>query len=179
MPRDRLPPLLLALVVGIAAVLLAAARVEEPPAAAGEPHPEFAPMQRGGDGMRRAAPVLMYGWAFGALQVGFFAACFALGLRRRGSLGSLRTPLWAGLVGYQAVWALLVWLYAVFARDPSPVLWLSFPPPTAVMLFGLWPLPLVFMAIYLRAFDRWMPGEEELRRIRALADRRDEERGGG
>ena len=95
-------------------------------------------------------------------------------MRRRTGLGPLRRPILAGLLVYELAWAALIIAYARFAADPPDALVLSFPAPTALMLYVLWPLPLIFMWIYLRAFDSWFLTDRDLARFRALLAERDE-----
>ena len=164
----RLAWLLLGLVLAIAGVLAAAALVPEL-APQASPHPDHPSLLRSADGAARVAPVWWLGAAFGALQIGFFGACFALGLRRGGSLGPLARSLWTGLAVYACMFALLLWSYRRFLADPSAPLVLGFPAPTAVMLFLLWPAPLWFAWLYLRHFDGWVLRSEDLERIRRVA----------
>lgn len=172
-----LPRLLLGLVVAIGLLLLAAAWIGEAPGGHGVAHPDHATMLQGGPGGPRSAPILALGWGFGALQLAFFAVCFALGVRRREGLGPLARPIALAWIAYELLWAALVVVYWRSVDDPGVALWLGFPPATALMLFGLWPFPLAFMAIYLRHFDDWVLTERDLRRFRErLAARARDER---
>lgn len=170
----RIPLLLLGLLLAIAAVLGVAIGLGEPPGATGAVHPDYATLLQGGSGADRTGPVLWLGWAFGALQIAFFTACFALGMRRPSGLGRLRTPIAVGLVLYEIGWTALVLVYARFAQDPSPALWGSLPAPTALMLYVLWPLPLLFMGIYLRHYDAYVLDDDALRQFRERVSRRRE-----
>jgi hypothetical protein len=115
------------------------------------------------------APVWWIGAAFGALQVAFFAACFALGMRRRGAPGTAGWEIGVGAALHGAAFALLLFSYRGFLADPSGSLVLGFPAPTAVMLYLLWPLPLWFLWVYLRRFDEQAVGPEALERLRRIA----------
>lgn len=161
-----IPRILLGLVLASAALLLAASGVPEPPGAGPAPHPELPTLLVGGDGARHPG-ILALGWAFGAVQIAFFAACFALGLARGGRLGPIGRPLLVGLVLHEALWAGLVASYAWTAGDPEARLWGSFPLPTAWMLYALWPFPLWFAAVYLIHFDSWFLNAGDLERFRA------------
>ena len=165
----RLPTLLFALALAIGAVIAVAVWGSGDPVPQSVAHPEHPTLLRATDGAERVAPVAALGVAFAALQVLFFGGCFALGLRRRGSLGPIAKPLGLGLALYGAVFALLLLAYRSFLADPAASLVLSFPRPTAVMLYGLWPVPLVFAWIYLRHFDDWVMDEEEVERVLAAA----------
>jgi hypothetical protein len=162
----RIAWLLFALVGAIAAVLLAAGLGDA--VAQLQPHPLHPTLLQATEGATRIAPVFGLGALFGALQIAFFGACFALGMRRRGSLGPIARPLALALVLYAVAFAGLLVSYRSFLADPSAPLVLGFPPPTAWMLFVLWPVPLVFLWIYLRHFDGWVVDEAEIERVLAL-----------
>lgn len=148
------------------ALLALAAWIGESEVARGAGHPLIEGIQHGGASVARTGPVLVIGSLFGLAQIGFFGLCFALGMRRRDGLGPVRRPLLLGLAGYAAVWLGLVASYLGYAADPaSTVRVLGFPLPTAIMLFGFWPFPLVFVGIYLRHFDRVID-EGDLARFR-------------
>jgi len=88
-------------------------------------------------------------------------------MRGRGGLGPVSRPLWIALSVFAGVWLALVWSYLGYAADPiGTSRWLGFPLPTAILLFGFWPLPLLFVAIYLRYFDEMVIDEERLARFR-------------
>jgi len=158
---------LLAAVLASAALLALGAIVGEPPRADSGPHPLIPGMQIGGDSAARAGALLWIGAAFGLVQIAFFGLCFALGMRQREGLGPVRRPLLAGLAAYAAVWIALIASYVVYAEAPEAApRWLGFPLPTAILLFGFWPLPVVFVGIYLRYFDRFVLDPEKLARFR-------------
>ena len=163
----RTPQLLLGLVLASALLLLAAAALPEAPGARPSTHPEHPTLLSGAPAAAQPDGLLAIGWAFGAVQLGFFAACFALGMRRADGLGPLRRPLWLGLGLYELLWTALVVAYAAFARDPGGALVGGLPWPTALMLFGLWPFPLFFAALYLRHFDGWVLSDRDLERFRS------------
>lgn len=166
----RLPELLFASTLAIFAILAVAVVQGEAPGAGPAAHPDFPSMLRG-PGASPSSLTTWLGWAFGALQIVFFAVCFSLGLGRGGSVGPLRVPVLASLAVYEIVWAGLVLLDRHFAGDPATPLLLSLPLPTAVMLYLLWPAPLLFLWIYLRHFDAWSQGGEAQHRLDALLAR--------
>lgn len=175
----RIPVLLLGLVLAMGA-LLAGVALWGAPAPQLAVHPEHPSMLRATEGAARAAPVFWPGALFGVLQIGFFGACFALGVRRREGLGPLARPVWIGLLLYAAVWAALLASYRRFLATADPGLVLSFPLPTAVMLYGLWPVPLWFLWVYLRHFEDWVLRAEDLERVRRVVREVEaEERGAG
>lgn len=168
----RLLATLLGLLAAILAVLLAAALLPEPPGAAGQPHAAFATMRHGGPAAERTGWVLGLGWALGALTIATFATAFALGIRGREGLGPLRRPIVAGALLYEICWIAVVSSYRAYAGDPDvPILW-GFPLPTALMLYLLWPFPLLFGLLWVRAFDGTVLDDDALARFRARLDAR-------
>lgn len=96
-------------------------------------------------------------------------ALIALGASRDGRLGALRLPLillWLVLAGG------LVALLAM--PDGGPDLG-PLPAGTLILLFVLVPVPLAIVGVvYAGTFDRWFLREEDLERIRRIADRKRE-----
>ncbi len=101
--QDGIAVALLLLMIGVAAVLIVAAGVEPHSAATGIAHPTYSSMFHGGPGHERALGIYCLGWAFGALQLLFFALCFGLGLCRAGGLGRLRIDLTVARLGLVSI----------------------------------------------------------------------------
>lgn len=155
--------LALCLVVGMALFW------EEPPDSQGYGHGELRTMRQGGTGERHSQ-VLWLGAAFGVLQLLLFVACLGFGLRgARGSSRAKRRALMLGGVLYLAVFMVLIFTYQDYVKDPTRLL-VSLPPPTAVMLWVLWPFPLYFVLVYSLRFEDWVFRKEDSRRFRELVD---------
>ena len=153
--------LLLCLVLG------AALSRPNPEGKHGLAHPRIGSMQVGGDAARHDGAVWL-GWLYGTLQIGLFATTLTLGLRkRRVGLGAIAAIGMALVGGFTAV----IVSYAMNQSHASPGLWFGFPPSTAVMLFVLWPLPSLFIIIYITMFDRWFLAPEDLERFAKLVER--------
>ena len=155
--------LLLALCLLVGFVLF----LEEPPDSQGYGHRDISTMRQGGSGERHSQ-VLWWGVAIGVLQLLVFVGFLLFGMRR-GS-GPERSKGWAFLVGsvlYLTVFMLMIFAYREYVEDPSGRL-LSLPVPTAVMLFGLWPLPLYFVLLYSLKFDDWVFSPEDNNRFQEL-----------
>ena len=166
---DRIALALLVVMICVGGVLIAAAITGPHPAATGSAHPSFASMLHGGPGQARVENVFWLGAAYGALALLFFALCFALGLRRERGLGRMRVPLLAVAVLHQLCWLWLLESYASYSADPSPqTTVLGFPPPTAIMLYVLWPFPACFVALYVLCFDRLVFSADDQRRFDQL-----------
>ena len=170
----KLAGLVFAIVVAIAAVVLILLGVPEVPQGHGTTHLEFASMERGGPGSLRHVDVIWIGWLLGALEIGLFVVLLAFGARSRHGLRGLGWPLVVGGLAYLAVWTALVLAYRAEMSGAAPEFFLGFPAATAWMLFGLWPLPLLFAVYYVFGFDRWVATPEDLAELeRRLARRRE------
>ena len=155
--------LALCLVVGVALFW------EEPAGSQGHGHTELSTMRQGGTGERHSQ-VLWLGVSFGILQLLLFVACLGFGLRgARGSSRAKRRALLLGGVLYLAVFMVLIFTYQDYVKDPTRLL-VSLPPPTAVMLWVLWPFPLYFVLVYSLKFEDWVFRKEDSRRFRELVD---------
>ena len=172
----RIPQILFATALGMCAVVVVAFLIAEPADSHGFPHPDYPTMEQGGCGLERHGPILWLGWIFGVLEILFFVAAMALAARKREDLRGLGKPLLWGAVAYLAVWTLQVVAYRGYMTDPDPALFLAFPAPTAVMMYGLWGVPIIFMALYFFGFDRWILTDEDVEEFeRLLAAKRDAE----
>jgi hypothetical protein len=96
-------------------------------------------------------------------------ALVALGASRRGRLGPLGPALLLFALFLQLLLAAMILLSG---RAEAEGLWLGLPPAGAVLLYGLGLLPLLLVSFgFAWHFGGSGPGEEELRRLRALARR--------
>ncbi len=158
--------LLTALVVG--AILLA------PGAEIAEhvPHPRVGAMFAGGDGAARHDSTLALGWVFGTLQLLFFAALMALGVRKKGSLRGF-LPTLGFCTGVQLVlWTSIVLTYRSYAAGSESVLILGMHASTALVMLGFWPLSAIYTVAFVAGFDRWvLTPEDEAEYERLLAAR--------
>lgn len=160
---DRLAALLLLICLAVVVLLTTFVVEGAHPGGAGAVHPEFATLRIGGDGEARSAGTLLRGWIYGALAIAFFAASFALAVHRPGlGLGPMRRAFWASTIAYQVAWALFMLSYRRFAEAPERVeFWFALPEPTALMIYVLWPLPALYMLLYLRDFRRFVWTERD------------------
>lgn len=177
----RLPAVLFALLLAMALILAYFLfGVAESDVGHGFTHPEFATMQRGGDGATRAEGVLLGGAVLGALQLVFFVLLLAFGAggRRRG--GFEERVLAGGAVVFLATWLLLVLTYRSYAHAAGGAIALSFPIPTSWMLFGVGFAPGIFILLYMTRFRSWIVSEEEVEALRReLGDSAGESAGEG
>ena len=104
-------------------------------------------------------------WALGVLQILFFVSLLALGARSRKSFPTERRVLWIGALVYVAFFLAMTVAYDAYARSGSDLLVFSFPPPTALMLYGVGFTPLVFVGLYMLRFEPWILDDDELDRF--------------
>ena len=116
----------------------------------------------------RHAVTLWIGWGFAVLCVLFFSGCLLLGISRNGKLGPAKAPVIVGTIAFAAVFTGLIFSYYAYMREDTHRLFLSLPKPTAWMLFGVWPFPLYFVAVYYFLFDRWHYTEQDEKRLEEI-----------
>ncbi len=134
----------------------------------GYPHATYPTMRHGGPGAERHAVTLWIGWGFAVLSVLFFSGCLLLGISRDGKLGPAKTPFIVGTIAFAAIFTGLIFSYYTYMHEDTHVLFLSFPRPTAWMLFGVWPFPIYFVAVYYFLFDRWHYTEQDEKRLEEI-----------
>lgn len=157
-----LPRILFAILVAMCVIVGALWLVEEPANSRGQPHPVYDTMQIGGDGAGRLASPLVLAVLFGVLEICFFVGLVALGLRRKERLVVGARSIGLGLLLYLATFLALVRAYDLFAFEGVHSSFLWFPSPSAWMLYGLWPMPLYFVILYVVRFEQWVLRQEDL-----------------
>ncbi|MYB19063.1 MAG: hypothetical protein F4Y16_08775 [Holophagales bacterium] len=174
----RIPVAIFAILVVLCAVVLVLWTIDERPDSRGADHPVHETMRQGGSSERHDA-VLPWGFLYGLLSIVLFVAVMALGLRRRGRLpAGSRRALWSGLALYALTFMLLVLSYRGYVEPGADhALFGSFPRPSAWMLYGIWPVPLLFALLYMWNFDRWVISEDEVAEFERLAAESKRQRG--
>lgn len=158
-----LAALALAMLVGLLALL------EAPPGLGGGLHPALATMRQGGEG---SGAVLVLGWVLGCAVILCFAALVHFGGVRGAGRAPLARLLRVVTVLYLGAWSWLVWAYHAALGHPEPHLVLAMPRATAIMLFVFWPVSMLFSALFVIGFRRWvLTPEEEAAFERLLRDR--------
>lgn len=165
----KLDLLVFVLTLAMGALLVAAFLLPEADTVTGQAHPTFQGMRQGGDGAGRHLALMPLAWLFGSLQIALFAALIAFGARQRDHLRGLTRPLLIVTGLYLVVWSLLLLAYRSFLHEPATG-WLWFPAPTAIMLYVLWPLPVLYVVLYARGFKRWVMTESDIREFRRLLE---------
>jgi hypothetical protein len=145
---------LVVLCVCICVVLMRA----EPTGGHGVTHSKFESMHESG-GASRHDGLLIIAWIYGTAQLVLFVATLTLGLRA--DSGSTKVICLGGgcmILTFTAV----IMVYAGHMHSDSSPLLLGFPQSTALMLYGLWPLPIFFVVLYFVKFDSWILRPEAL-----------------
>lgn len=173
MPDQRssaAPALMMCCLVGMCAVVALLFLIAEPPGGHGAPHDQFArTMYKGNIGIDRLADVRWLGLAFAGMQAIFFVSCLLLGTRKRGRL--LVVVVSGGLL-YVAAFVALVLADSVYAGGGAREIVLGLPVPTAIMIYVVTAVPVIFSVMYVLQFDQWILKPEDLERINQLAERR-------
>ena len=131
-------------------------------------HPDHPSMSQAPPGLERHQGVLWLGWALGILEIAFFGGAMALGARKGEDLRGLGKPLLWGSVAYAVMWTLLVLAYRAYVTDDAPSLFLALPLPTALFLYGLFPLPVCFAVFFCVGYKRWIFTDGDLREYELL-----------
>jgi hypothetical protein len=174
-----LPIVLFVLLLGLCGVVGWLATQEPAANQAGIAHPDHPAMALGADGAARHEGLLGVGFVFAALIVALFVGLLFFGLRRpREPVPGKGLILGAGALFLGAFGALFV-TYSHYIKNPDPAaLLLGFPPPTAWMLFGVWGIPVLFIAFYYTRYNEWVFGAGDEAAYRNLLERVRRERTG-
>jgi hypothetical protein len=141
---------------------------DSPEGATGMPHPEFPGMNIGGEGLARLAGM---GWVMASIQVLTLLLIYsliALGVPER-----LRTVgfWWLNGVGCAlslVIWAAMYLSYLSWLETGSVAVWLGFPLPTTLMLFGVFLAGSYLCGLYVWGFRRFILTEEDEAAYEAL-----------
>lgn len=142
--------MLLVLCVIIAALFC----IGEVPGGLSLKHPDHVDMLQGRPGIETQLNIKWLGWAFGVMQFCFFICLLALCLNKQGRLKILKKPLFACTLLCITAFCLMMTAYWAFAQEGSGSLFGSFPLPTALMLYALWPMQILFVVIYVIYYDK-------------------------
>ena len=158
----KLDKALFALVLALCALVGALMFVPDRADYHGITHPDFPGMLQGGHGAERQARVIALGWAFGVLQLVFFACLIAFGARKQQGLRGLGKPLLFGLAAHTAVWTLCVLAYRLYLTEPTHALVLGLPLYTAIMMYGMLFPPVIYTFLFVFGFKRWYLTDQDL-----------------
>lgn len=154
----------------------------------GRVHGRFGTMDEGGDGQTRHEPLIVSGWAMGSAVIALFVVALMAGVRP--SNGQPRpvdsiglTWLAVGAVLFEATFAMMCLAYwrslarlaqadalAGEAEFAAVEFWGPFPTGLSWMLFGIWTVPVVFIAAYVFLFSHWIYPVESRERFGELLD---------
>ncbi len=173
----KLQWVLLIILVALCATIAVAITTGMPAEELQQEHPTFSSMLRADDGPQRYEHGRWPAWAFGSLTIAFLVGCLALGMSKGGRLAARKWVLIFGGLLFEATFVLMMIAYERYLTDDAPRLILGFPAPTAVMLFGMSTVPLVFLTVYVVMFDRWVMTPEDLDRFHRMVEAARQERG--
>jgi len=168
--------------VGLAGALLLAMWVSviflfatpETPQGYGFQHDRFTSMDQGGDPARHLK-LLTPGWIFGALMIAGFVGLLAWSTDRPEETPSQRR--WrvlsfvVGGVLFEASFAAVVLAYRQTMLGQEVAFIGPFPAGLFWMLFGVWAVPVYFIAQYLFGFQRWVMPAKSSQRFEVLVNR--------
>jgi len=168
------------LLVALWVVVLIILLTPEIPNGHGFGHAKFMAMDQGGDGAQRHESFLLTGWIFGSVLIGLFVSLLVWGtvgqplqagasepaVRRRPD-GRVWAFLLSGLL-YEGVFAGMCLAYRKSLADPEVAFQGPFPAGVSWLLFGLWLIPVCFVALYVVFFSRWIAPPENLEKFAEL-----------
>ncbi len=128
-------------------------------------------------GIAAQSGALWVAFVMSLLILAMMATCVWIGLGKRGSGTPLSRRMMIGFGGYGIVFAALTATYARYAGDTEVPFFGGFPLPTAWMIYGVWLFPILFVALYMTMFDRWVLTDDDLARFKQLVDENRRKRG--
>jgi hypothetical protein len=144
----------------------------------GQAHPEHESMLVGGSGAERGGHIWGLALAYGTLQLAFFTCCMWLGVRRNGVVGRAGWFIGAGAVIYFVAFVGLTLSYRGYMAADTLSTFGSLPKPTAWMLYGVAPIPFLFLLVFVLGFRQYVWDEESERTLaRIVAEKRAAEEG--
>ena len=153
------PRILLGLSIAMIVLIIVAVLSYETAWSGATAHPSIANMEIGGERATDDANNWLLGLAFGATTI---ASLVATLLFVSGPSQYARTRTLAilfGGVAYLTVFVVMMLRYRDYAVE-GPSLLGPFSVPTTWMVFGLWSVPAIFVAIYCVKFDTWFSSDE-------------------
>ena len=131
-------------------------------------HPIQAQMQIAGDAATADAELMPFGATVGCLIVLVFMSCLVIGAGKNGRDNGFRTVVAILAVLIMVVFMTMMLNVPGYLRGENSVIVGGFPLPTAMMLYGVWLCPLVFLAVYVFGFNRWVLTEADRDRLAEL-----------
>ena len=172
--NTKLTWLLLVILLLLCAVIVSLFCIGRVPGGLSFKHPDHTDMLQGRSGIETQSHIKWLGWAFGILQFCFFTCLIALCLNKQGRLKVFKTPLLVGMFLCITAFSFMMAAYWVYAGDGAGSLFGSFPLPTALMLYALWPMQILFVIIYVWYFDKGIFTTEDEEKFQALVKSRRE-----
>ena len=152
----NLDKVIFGLVLAMLVVLCAAMLAGGATTAGAVPHPGYPSMLHGGDGSQRNGPVLWHGLVFGVLLTALFGTLMAFGARKGGSFRGLTLPMAVIVAVHIVVYTWLVLAYRSYLTGDDGGIFLAFPAPSALLVYGIWPLMSLFTLCFVVGFRRWV-----------------------
>lgn len=166
----KIPWLLLCLLFAMGVVLVIAICAPDNEKPQIFTHPKYKTMLQSTDGITRYSNIIWPGFAFGILQFCFFTALYAFSVNKQGRLKIFKTPLITSLLLNVLIFSSMLYTYWIHAGDGAWPLLGSFPLPTAIMFYGIWPGQVIFTIIYVCYFDKAIFTKDDQKKFKALVE---------
>jgi hypothetical protein len=173
--KMKLSWIVLGLLLVLCAILAALFIIGEAPVKLNAPHPDYPDMLQGNPGIESQSHIKWLGYALAITQFCFIAALILFSLNKQGRLKKLKTPLLIATALCITAFCLIMAAYWAFARQGSGDLFGGFPLPTALMLYALWPMQILFVIIYVMYYDKAIFTPEDADKFQAILNSQNED----
>jgi len=165
---------LLLLLTVFAFILIAILCSDVPSGASGILHPEYSTMLKGGSSIAESTTVKWLGLFFGIGIMLFFVMGIFIGMdsRPKSIRNEARVPFLIGTALYLLVFIALTLAYWSLYDSGSSVYLGGFPLPTAILLYGVTFVPILFTILYVRNFHSWVLSSDELESFHEIKRKR-------
>ena len=164
----KLPAILLATLAALWGVLLYTVFSPDEHYPGAATHPEQSEMHVAGAAAAFDAEMIVPGAIAGVLVIAVYLLCLLLGAGKNGASLTFVGVVAASSCLVVGSFLAMTFSFDDYVGDPSPQLVGGFPIPTAWMVFGVWMSPVVFLAVYVAGFRRWVMTEDDRKRLEAL-----------
>jgi len=154
---------LLLVLLGLLVVLIAAWVGPEVKYATGIRHPDYPSILIGVHHIDQLPFTRWLGFAFGIGVILIFSLVLLIGNRKAGQITSIKRILLVAMGLYFIIYTIMVVCNWSYMNEEATSPFLSLPPPTAWMIFGMWFCPMIITYMYITRFEEYIISEEEER----------------
>ncbi|MFT5386662.1 MAG: putative membrane protein, partial [Saprospiraceae bacterium] len=147
--------------------------ISDPPiASTGKLHDQFKTMMHSGSSVIASAYVKWLAFLFGLGIIAIFGMAVSFGAKKYGQLKGIKSWLYLGIIAFLLVFTMITFIYWEYSATGSRTIFGGLPLPTALMMYTLGTVPLIFTLIYVVKFRSWVLTEEEEKRFQEIIEKR-------